>query len=176
MDTGNISLWSVLGKRLHKLRVSPNQVTIFGFFIGICAIPCLAASWYWAALSLILINRFCDGLDGQIARMRTATDGGAFLDICLDFIFYSGVVAGFALFLAFALLAEKRSMQSRFYPKKGFYYLAGIAEGTETILFFVLFCLFPAYFSQLAYIFALICFLSTAARIIGGFLVLSAKP
>ena len=42
---------------------------------------------------------------------------------------------------------------------------AGIVEGTETIIAFVLFCLFPAAFPWLAGIFAALCFWTAAARV-----------
>ena len=53
--------------------------------------------WYLPALLCIVLNRIGDGLDGQVARLGKPTDGGAYLDITLDFIFYSAVVFGFAL-------------------------------------------------------------------------------
>ena len=141
---------------------------------------------------LILINRLADGIDGTLARMKGATDSGAYLDICLDFIFYSAVVFGFALadptqnslaaaalifsfvgtgssFLAYAIMAERRKLTNLRLPNKGFYYLGGIAEGTETILFFVLFCLFPDSFTTLAWILTAICWLSTGLRIFSSY-------
>ena len=49
---------------------------------------------------------------------------------------------------------------------KSFFHAAGIVEGTETIVAFVLFCLFPAAFPWLAGIFAFLCFWTAAARIL----------
>jgi hypothetical protein len=37
-------------------------------------------------------------------------------------------------------------------------------EGGETIAFFVLFCLFPAYFPTLAIVFAMLCLLTVVQR------------
>ncbi|MBL9036329.1 MAG: CDP-alcohol phosphatidyltransferase family protein, partial [Rhodospirillaceae bacterium] len=48
---------------------------------------------------------------------------------------------------------------------KGFYYLGGITEGTETILLFVLICLLPECFFKAAYIFGALCWLTTIGRI-----------
>jgi len=149
------------------------------------------------ALVCILLNRLGDGLDGALARMTGASDAGGFLDIVLDFIFYSLVVLGFAVaspevnslaaafllfsfvgtgssFLAFAIMAEKRGIENIVYPHKRIYYLTGLAEGTETFLFFILFCIFPASFPLLASVFAFICLLTTLTRVIGGYLVLRA--
>lgn len=175
-----------------KMGLTADQVTIIGFIIGIGGAAAIACQHYLIGLLLVLFNRIGDGVDGIIARSEGTTDRGAFLDICLDFIFYSAVVFGFALadpdnnglaaaalifsfigtgvsFLAFAIMAERRSLINQRLPNKGFYYLGGLAEGTETILFFVLFCLFPSSFPILAWIFAALCLLAAIARIIYGY-------
>jgi len=180
---------------LTRHRISADFVTVAGFVVGLFALPALFMKLYWAALVCILINRLADGLDGEIARIQGPTDGGGFLDITLDFIFYSSVVFGFALadpvrnglaatallfafvgtgssFLAFAIMAEKRGLTNFKYPNKGFFYLAGLAEGTETLLFLVFFCLFPQFFTELAYAFAVICMITVVTRVSGGYLAL----
>lgn len=169
--------------------VLPNQVTIISFAVGLLSAVAVARQHYLAGLVLILVNRFGDGIDGPLARMKGPTDRGAYLDIVLDFIFYSAVAFGFALadpatnalaaaalifsfvctgssFLAFAIMAERRSITNLRLPDKGMYYLGGFAEGTETIFALALFCLLPSSFPLLAWIFALICFAAAAARII----------
>jgi phosphatidylglycerophosphate synthase len=185
-------LLNIPARLLARANVSPDHVTAAGFFIGLAGCFMIAAGWYKAALAFILANRIMDGLDGALARQKKASDAGAFLDICLDFVFYSLVVAGFAFadpranalaavvlisafagtgtsFLAFAVIAAKHRMENVVYPKKSFYYLGGLTEGTETILFFILFCLFPAWFPLLAGIFAGLCVLTTIARVKGGY-------
>ena len=183
-------------ERLTPTGITPFQVSMTGFAAGFFALITIALHYYSAALALILLNRLADGLDGALARKRGATDSGAYLDICLDFLFYSGIVFGFVLadptrnslaaaallfsfvgsgssFLAFAVLAQKRGVTNRSFPHKGFYYLGGLAEGTETLLFFLLCCLLPGHFPFLAWIFTAICTLSTALRIVHGYKVLS---
>ncbi|GEP56513.1 hypothetical protein RSO01_36790 [Reyranella soli] len=49
---------------------------------------------------------------------------------------------------------------------KSFFHAAGIIEGTETIVAFILFCLFPMAFPWLAGVFALLCFGTAAARVL----------
>ncbi len=177
---------------LGRRGIGADQVTIASFLIGLAAILCIVGRYYAPALILILLNRLGDGVDGVLARTHGTTDRGAFLDISLDFLFYSGVVLGFALadpernslaaaflifsfvgtgssFLAYAIMAERRSIADCRLPDKGFYYLGGLAEGTETILFFVLFCLFPPFFPMLAWIFGFICLFGAAARIVYGY-------
>lgn len=181
-----------VARQLDKRNIHANQVTIGGFVLGLTALPLLAFEFYWLALLAIVLNRIADGLDGELARLNHPSDGGAFLDIVLDFLFYAAIIAGFALarpdtnalpaalllfgfmgtgssFLAFAIQAERRGLTSMSYPSKGFYYLGGITEGTETIAFFVLMCLFPDAFVLLASVFFALCVVTTATRVIGGF-------
>ncbi|MFG1498518.1 CDP-alcohol phosphatidyltransferase family protein [Saccharospirillum sp. HFRX-1] len=181
-----------VARQLDKRNVTANQVTLGGFAVGLLAVPLLAVEWYGLALLAIALNRIADGLDGELARLNQPNDSGAFLDIVLDFLFYAAIIAGFALarpdtnalpaalllfgfmgtgssFLAFAIQAERRGLTSMSYPNKGFYYLGGITEGTETIAFFVLMCLFPDTFVLLASLFFVLCVITTATRVIGGF-------
>ncbi len=180
-----------LARPLLAAGITANQITLLGFGIGISAIPLLAYGLYGWALLAILLNRVCDGLDGTLARLGQPTDRGGFLDIVLDFLFYSGIPLGFALadpaanalpaavliysfigtgcsFLAFAIIAAKRGLHSTAYPDKSFYYLGGLTEASETIAVFVLMCLFPNSFALLAYGFAALCALTTGIRIWAG--------
>lgn len=177
---------------LRKKGIKADQITMVSFAVGLLGVVMIVRHHYLLAGLLILLNRLGDGVDGTLARLDGTTDRGAFLDICLDFIFYSAVVLGFALaepdrnslaaaflifsfvgtgssFLAYAIMAERRSLADHRLPDKGFYYLGGLAEGTETIIFFVLVCLFPPLFSFLAWFFGAICLLGTAARIVYGY-------
>lgn len=172
--------------------VTPDRISLVGFLIGALALPFLAMQWYFAALLMIVINRLFDGLDGALARRRDLSDAGGFLDIALDFLFYALVPFGFVLasptlnavagawllfafigtgssFLAFAAVADKYKLENLDYPHKSFYYLGGLTEGAETILVFVLFCLFPAYFPLLAWLFGALCWFTTLTRVWGGY-------
>ncbi len=180
---------------LDRPGIAPDGITLVGFAIGVLALPFLALGWYLAALVAIVLNRLLDGLDGALARRRGLTDAGGFLDIALDFLFYALVPFGFALanpavnalpaawllfafigtgssFLAFAALAAKHDIDNPGYAHKSFYYIGGLTEGTETILLFVLCCLFPAHFAWLAWVFGALCWLTTATRIWSGYLTL----
>jgi len=72
-------------------------------------------------------------------------------------------------FLAFSVMAEKNGIKSLKYPNKSLYYLGGLMEGTETIIFFILFCLFPDYFPWLAILFSILCWITTCSRIYTGY-------
>ncbi|UTZ25558.1 CDP-alcohol phosphatidyltransferase family protein [Vibrio campbellii] len=179
-------------KLIDKCGVTANQTTLFGFALGCFALPALVAEQYTLALAFILLNRICDGLDGALARIQGITDAGGFLDISLDFLFYSLIPFGFVLanpeqnavagaflifsfigtgssFLAFAIMAGKRGIDNPVYKHKSLYYMSGLTEGTETIGCFVLFCLFPQHFAVIAYIFGTACWFTTFTRIYSGF-------
>lgn len=175
---------------LARRNVSPSAITLIGFACGIAAAALLAWRRYDAALALILLNRLADGLDGAVARHSAPTDVGGFLDSICDTLFYASIPLGFALgdreqllpalvllhgflgttgsFLVFATLAVKRGLTSSWGARKSFYYHFGLMEGTETILFFVAFCLFPSYFGPLAWTFAALCWLTTLVRVVTG--------
>jgi phosphatidylglycerophosphate synthase len=186
---------NALARIFKERNISPDQVTFINFLVGLGAMVALFFQLYILALFCIILNRIGDGVDGALARMTSPSDGGGFLDIVLDFLFYSSVVLGFAFadparnapaaalllfsfmgtgssFLAFAIMAEKRGITSITYPKKGIYYLGGLTEGTETTVFFFLFCIFPNFFPTLAYTFAGLCLVTTVTRIYGGYLTL----
>lgn len=182
-----------LARILVRCRVTPTQVTVAGFAIGMLVVPLLAWEFYGWALVVIIVNRLADGIDGALARRtHSASDAGGFLDIGLDFLFYAAVVLGFALadpiangvaaalllfafmgtgssFLAFAIMAAKHQLERPQFEQKAFYYLHGLTEGTETVVAFIVFCLWPLHFPWLATVFAAACLVTTATRLCGGY-------
>lgn len=179
-------------KLVNKFGVTANQTTLFGFFLGCLAFPAVITEHYLVALIFIVLNRVCDGLDGALARIQGITDAGGFLDISLDFLFYSLVPFGFVLanpeqnavagaflifsfigsgssFLAFAVMASKQGIDNPVYKHKSLYYMSGLTEGTETIACFIAICLFPTHFAIIAYVFGAACWFTTFTRIYSGF-------
>ncbi len=183
---------NILAAGAHKAGVKADQITLTGFIVGLLAFPALIFAQYQLALLFILINRVFDGLDGALARIQGITDSGGFLDITLDFLFYSLIPFGFILaatemnavagaflmfsflrtgssFLAFAVMAGKRNIENPVYQHKSLYYIGGLTEGTETIACFIMLCLLPEHFSVIAYSFALLCWITTFTRIWAGY-------
>ncbi len=172
--------------------ISANLVSITGFFFGMLAAALIASGEIMLAIVPLLLNRLFDGLDGAVARFGTPSDRGAFLDITLDFFFYAAVPLAFAFcdpnrnalaasvllasfigtgvtFLAYAIMAAKSGQSaSAAYPSKSFYYLGGLTEGFETVLCFVAMCLWPQHFPMIAFVYATMCALTTATRMIAG--------
>ena len=180
---------NTIGQWLASRGITPNAVTLAGFGIGCAAAIAIALEAYWSGLALLLLSRICDALDGAVARQSgQQSDLGGYLDIVLDFAFYGLIPLAFifadpevnalagsvmlltfyingASFLAYALMAEKRGLDEDARGSKSILYTTGLAEATETIVVFVLMCLFPAWFSIIAWIFAAIVAYTTFSRI-----------
>ena len=175
---------------LVRSGVGADAVTWVGFAFGLGAALAIALGQPLLGLGLFLANRLADGLDGAVARRRGPTDYGGYLDIVLDFLVYNAMAAAFGLadpaarpaalalmlsfagtgssFLAYAILAAKRGLQTRARGDKSFFHLGGLAEGTETILFFAACCLLPQHFAPLAWGFAGLCALTTLGRVLAA--------
>jgi phosphatidylglycerophosphate synthase len=180
---------NILGKAVAGSGITANQVTLAGLGLGLLAAGAIALNWYWVGLVFIALSRLADGLDGAVARVRGKTDFGGFLDIALDFLFYGAVPVGFviadpasnavpgavllaafyfngATFLGYSALAERRGMQTSSRGAKSLYFTGGLLEGTETILFFALLCIWPVAFPWAAIVFAALCFVTGVSRIL----------
>ena len=172
---------------LIKYKFSPNQITLLSFTLGIVCFIFLSLGMIYIALIFIL-NRFFDGVDGTLARLTKPTDLGGFYDIISDFLIYALLPFGFILFdnsnflsmsllltsfigtcstfLTTAWIFEKKKIQINQLSKKSFYYSGGLIEGSETIFLFVLMFVFYELASFIAWIFALLCFLTAIMRVV----------
>ena len=156
-----------LAARLEN--ISPNQITVLAALVGLAAAGAATIPAYGLALALWLVNRVLDGLDGMVARRcKRQSDFGGYLDIVLDFAVYAAVPIGLYLGApgygtGVALIA----LLGAFYINAvSWLYLSAILEkrqagagtrgeltavtmpsrligGTETILFYVAFLIWP---------------------------------
>ncbi|HSM39887.1 MAG TPA: CDP-alcohol phosphatidyltransferase family protein [Afifellaceae bacterium] len=178
-----------MGNGLARVGVSADMVTWAGFLVGAAAGMAIGLNYYLIGLVLLMFSRLADGLDGAVARATRKTDLGGYLDIVLDFAFYGLIPLGFVFadpeanavagavllfsfyvngssFLAYAIIAEKRDLETDQRGSKSLYFTTGLAEATETLAVFVACCLWPAAFPTIAWIFAVICFYTAASRIV----------
>jgi phosphatidylglycerophosphate synthase len=150
-------------------KVPPGLVTLCAGCAGLAAAAFLTRRQDGAALGCWITSRILDGLDGALARRygRT-TDLGAYLDILLDFTVYAaiplGLVAGrpsgpaylaLSLLLAtfyvntaswmyLSALLERRGQGAAMTGEATAITMpAALVAGTETILFFGAFMLWP---------------------------------
>ena len=165
-----------------------DQVTFVGLGLSLAAAFAIALGQPGLALLPLLAGRVADGLDGAVARASQKTDFGGYLDICADFLFYGAVPFAFAWadpganalaasflllsfyvngtsFLGYAVLAEKRGLQTASRGEKSLYFTSGLLEGTETIAFFAAICLWPGSFAVLAWVFGVLCLVTAGARV-----------
>lgn len=74
-----------VARRLQRLGVRANTVTVLGFFLTVVGAVLLATAQPAPALVVLLLGTLCDTLDGQLARAAGGgTRFGAFLDSTLD--------------------------------------------------------------------------------------------
>jgi phosphatidylglycerophosphate synthase len=140
------------------------------------------------ALALWLGNRLLDGLDGPVARAGAPTERGGFLDIMADFSVYGGFVVGVAIglpaarlacvvllaayyvsgtaFLALSSLQERRAQPGG--DERSLRFAGGLAEGTETVVVYVLFCLLPRQAAGIAWGFAAAVAVTAVQRVVAG--------
>ena len=159
--------------------IHPNVVTLTSLVPGILAAWFASQNLMGWAIGMWAANRILDGLDGTMARLHNQqSDFGGYLDILIDFVVYAIVPIGIVLgrpeqfnwvALAFLLAAYYVNSASWMYlssilEKRGaganrsaelttVTMPIGLIEGTETVIAYFLFLLFP---NQAAYLF--ICF------------------
>jgi phosphatidylglycerophosphate synthase len=149
---------------------------------------------YLAGLALWILNRVFDGLDGTVARLQgSQSDFGGYLDIIIDFVIYAAVPIGLALAAAdggatdpvmlmlIILLAVyyvngaswmylAAILEKRRYGENGrltsVTMPAGIIGGTETIIFYCAFIIFPGYLVWLFGLMSLLTGISIVQRLI----------
>ena len=173
---------------LLKYEILPNQITLFSFILGVFCFIFLSLGMVYTALIFFILNRFFDGVDGTLARLKKPTDLGGFYDIISDFLIYSLLPFGFILFdnnnflsmsllltsfigtcatfLTTAWIFEKKKIKIVQLSKKSFFYSEGLIEGTETIILFIFMFVFYEVANLIAWIFALLCFLTAIMRVI----------
>ncbi len=169
--------------------VDATTVTLLGGAAGALAAAAIALGWYSFRLLCFAINRLADGLDGPVARAGATTDFGGFLDILIDAVIYLALAGAFALadpkhlgiailviislastytaMLAFAAVAGKRDLRREDAAARGLVH-TGLVEGAETVAFFVIVCLWPDTFNWIGSIFALMCWITVAQRVIAA--------
>ena len=149
--------------------IDPIVMTVVATGLGVAA---GVAGWqqaYLPGLALFLLSKLADGLDGTLARMRNAqSDLGGYLDILSDTLIWGAVPLGLALgqpstellaslvlllfgiylntasWMYLAAVMEKRQRGAQIGPGATTVNMpVGLMEGTETILVYCVFFLFP---------------------------------
>ena len=151
-------------------RCPPLLITFLALGAGLAAVWLAAAGSYAWGLAAWIANRVLDGLDGALARVHGhASDLGGYLDLLCDFVVYAGLPIGLALsmpstqglralalllavfyvnaasWLYLSALLERRGRRpANPEPVTSIVMPPGLVAGTETIIFYALFLLWPA--------------------------------
>ncbi len=174
-------------KLLSALHLTPNQVSLLGLGVGLTAAYLVASGYFVAAIFTWWASRFLDGLDGIYARATNQTSAfGAFLDIQLDMLAYSAMIAAFywqfphlawqwlIIMLAYVLCISGALALGSFEAKqgikdssgRGLRLAVGLAEGGETGLAYTVFLLFPNQLAITTWIWIAILATTILARLI----------
>lgn len=178
---------------LVERNITANCITLASVVIALSAMAAIGLNVYWLAFLLILLNRAADGLDGTVARLQAQKTGaplspfGSFADIMTDMFLYGGIVFAFILghgyamagaFLLFTWLlsalssiaylaaAEMKGISQSERAKPALLFLDGVSSQTEMAAVLLLMCVFPAYFPAIAFLYGIICLLTTGSRVL----------
>lgn len=158
--------------------MTPNGVTLLSLLLGLAACPFVLVRKPGWALLFWALNRITDGLDGTVARISgRQSDFGAYLDIMVDFLIYAALplcltlayptallwpalglmlglfyINGASWMYLSALLEKNRAGASSSGEMTSVTMPSSLIEGTETIILYTLFLIFP---DSLALLFSL---------------------
>lgn len=175
--------------------LSPNQISIVAFFMGLLSCILIIYNYLNIALGFWLLNRIIDGLDGTVARVSNRqTDWGGYLDIMLDFTIYALIPITMTFIIndnIFSYLSLSIMLASFYINSASWMYLSavkekregkedkslltsipmpsGLIEGSETIVLYTLFFLFPNYLYLLFIIASVLTFIGIFQRIFWAF-------
>ena len=169
--------------------IHPNWISLVALIFGLGAAVAVWQQVWGLGLLLWLLNRMLDGLDGVVARVHhKQSDFGGYLDLLLDFVVYLAVPlafvaaqpdvlnfwAGLALLASFVLNAVSWTTLAAVLEKRRqatsgrlttVEMPGGLIEGAETVLFYALFFLFPAYTAWLFLAMAVLVLVTVSQRL-----------
>jgi phosphatidylglycerophosphate synthase len=155
--------------RLAGPRVAPEAVTWVAFAAGLGSAAAILLGAMPLGLTLWIANRVLDGLDGTLARVHgRSSPYGGYLDILLDFVIYAAIplalaahdgtqpmaLAGMLLVASFfvnaaswmylsAILEQRREGAAARGEMTTVTMPPGLIAGTETVVFYTAFFVFP---------------------------------
>jgi phosphatidylglycerophosphate synthase len=181
-------------RRVATTGMHPTAITAVGWLVGVGSCVAIVNGAWTVALVLWLLNRILDGLDGAVARQVGPTDLGGFLDIVADFSIYAGIVLAVAIevpaarlaciallvayyvsgtaFLALSSILERRRSEDYIDPRS-LRFVGGVAEGTETVIAYVVLMALPQHAEVIVWIFFVAVFITALQRIREGVVTLS---
>ncbi len=84
----------------YRLPLTPNQVSVISFLVGVGAAATLALGRPLLAAILVQLSSIIDGVDGELARLlRMSSRLGAFLDAILDRLVDIAIIISLAYYV-----------------------------------------------------------------------------
>jgi len=121
----------------YKLSLTPNQMSLITFLIGILASPFYIFGFPMIGGILAQLSSILDGVDGELARIRNVrTKSGGYLDTVLD------------RFVDFSVIISLTYFTAQYYGNTSFIYLLGILALAGTFLCTYVHVAFKAYCSK----------------------------
>lgn len=161
-------------------RTSANALTLSAFVLGVAALPDIRFQKYFFALGLLVLRAVFDVLGGAVARVQGPTTFGAYLDQVLGLVVSAAVPFAFALaepdralaamFLMLGLVVRAGATASVKDAGRGLTVAvldqAGMLAGkSELFVAYALACVFPQWFSIIAYAVGILCFVAAGSRV-----------
>jgi phosphatidylglycerophosphate synthase len=161
-----------VGARLAAWRIQADALTASAFILTAVAVFDIAHQHFYFGLGFLTAARLADVLGGAVARRAGPTAFGAALDRLL------GAVSAGAVPFAFALAEPERALAAMFLML-GLVVRAGaetfhdakpapfgfLIGKSELFLAFAAACLFPNWFSVIAYGLGILCFVAAGSRL-----------
>ncbi len=155
----------------HKVR--SLALTLSAFLCAAVAMLDIGHRAYLLALGLLAVAGIFDALDGAVARREGATVFGAYLESVLSLIATAGIAFAFALaqpdralaamFLMLGLVARAGARTTA--ASTGSVPAIDLVDKSVLFLAFALACLFPDWFSIIAYLLGVAGFVAAGSRV-----------
>jgi phosphatidylglycerophosphate synthase len=167
-------------RRIANLGLGTEALRAAGFVAGIAALPAIGRQAYLLGLGLMALGRLLDLLGGTLARQQAQTRTGADLEHVVELVWTASVPFVFALaepdralaamFLMLGLVARAavlgRELDTN--PEKPVPLLdwgANFVGKSEMFAAYAVACIFPPWFSLIAYALGVACFLMAGFRV-----------
>ena len=175
-----------VARLLARAGVTPNALSLIGGLLGVGAGLLVARGFVWSGMIVWLVSRTVDGVDGILARESQQSSAfGGYLDITVDMAAYSAMLLGFAAIHAeggwvwpailvgsllvttttLALSSALEHLNAKVPDNdRSIQFTPGFAEAGETTLAYLLFALFPAVVTPIAWLWAGVCYATVIQR------------
>jgi hypothetical protein len=167
-------------RRIAALGIGADALRAAGFVAGIAALPAIGRRAYLLGLALIALGRLLDFGGGALARLRVHVHFGPNLEHAVELVWTASVPFAFALaeperalaamFLMLGLVARAAVLgeDPNLTPAATASVLeigAQLLGKSEIFVAYALACIFPSWFSVIAYALGVACFVMTGFRV-----------